>query len=120
MICLAPTNQAVLSLLARSLQQMVQRTQFCTPVFILVESTAQFWEYKHWLPGNGIMQRPAGQVFLCLPEGTIRHNASGIFVTLQLEQVRRVFVGGGRGMSCSIVMALPIPFGYVGVFGDQR
>lgn len=94
MICLAPTNQAVLSLLAWSLQQMVQRTQFCTPVFILVESTAQFWEYKHWLPGNGIMQRPAGQVFLCLPEGTIRHNASGIFVTLQLEQVRRVFVGG--------------------------
>lgn len=79
---LAPANQALLSLPARSLWQMVQGTQSCLSVLILVGKTAQHWAYKH-----------------CPPEATIRvrHNASGTFVTLQLEQVRRVFVLGWGG-----------------------
>lgn len=78
---------------------MVQGTQSCLSVLILVGKTAQHWAYKHWPLRSWITQRPASQVFLCPPEATIRvrHNASGTFVTLQLEQVRRVFVLGWGG-----------------------
>lgn len=75
---------------------MAQRVQFYLSVLILVGKIAQHWGYKQRPPRNEITQQSANQIFLCLAEATIRvrHNASGILVTLHPEQVGRAFVPG--------------------------